>query len=94
MVERPELVERDVGAVVAPVGAVGAPPVKVHPLAGELEIGRLFQSIAQFSHSSLTHGGVMYAAAADADQIGMRRQVCIVTRLLLEGQFPDNSSML
>ena len=62
-----------VGAVVAAVGAVWAPTVEVHPLAGELEIRRLLQSLAEFSDHALTNVGVVYAAAANTDQVGMGR---------------------
>ena len=43
---------------------------------------------------SSPHVGVQHRTATDAHQVGVRRQVGIVAREALEGQFPDHAGLL
>ena len=79
------------GLVVAAIGTVGAPAVKVHPLAGELEVGGLLKQVPQLDHHLLAHRRVHQAAAADADQVGVWGQVRVVPRLLLKRQLTHHA---
>ena len=67
-----------ISELVAAIGAIGAPAVKVDPLAGELEVRSGLQVYSQFGYHALADIGIVYAAAADTDQIGMRGEIGVV----------------
>jgi len=69
---------RNFSLMVAAIGAIGAPAVKVDPLAGELEVRSGLQVYSQFGYHALADIGIVYAAAADTDQIGMRGEIGVV----------------